>query len=374
MTYGVKHRFVEVALKGVGAQKLHRQSGRANERTQNPAELTAEEQVSSEPGEKDFVRDAFAAAQRLQQTKQPEVGRRSSEGDDNDLCELDKIVGRPRDLRLAGERRRVPDDEEHDGRKRTEDHRRNREAHQHEHERLAKAEVQPKQRREHAVEQRIAESGRQNDEREFQEVVAGLKRRAPVAHRRAIQTRAGENNSGIPEHTARFPARRPLLERLRVAAEQHGDLPNLEVGRRSAHRICSSRDSSSRRAQSACRATSTTGYAINASATLNSGQLKPTGNMVRSASVPWFAARRASLMKTNNASVAPAPPSARDFQLEPKAEECSNCVTKVPHKIIRKAMLIGAQTGPHQGSGMRNRMSQFDSDRGHQPVMTRRKT
>src|SRR5437879_2534895 len=126
MTYGMKHRFVEVALKGVGAQKLHRQSGRANERTQNPAELTAEEQVSGKPGEKNLVRDALAAAQRLQQTKQTEVGRRSSKGDDDDLRELDKIVGRPGDLRLAGERRCVPDDEEHDGRKRPEDHRRDR--------------------------------------------------------------------------------------------------------------------------------------------------------------------------------------------------------------------------------------------------------
>src|SRR5947207_6937719 len=286
MAYGLKDRFVEVALKGVGAQKLHRQSGRANERTQNPAELAAEKQVSGEPGEKNFARNALAAAQRLQQTKQSDVGRRSSEGDDGDLCELHKIVSCPRNLRLAGERRRVPDDEEHDRRKRTEDRRRDGEAHQHEHEGLSKAEVKTKQRREHAVEECIAESGRQNDEREFQEVVAGLKRRAPVAHRRAIHTCADKNNSGIPEHTARFPARRPVLERLRVAAEQHGDLPNLESGRGRAHGIWSSRVSSSRRAQTTCRATSTTGHAMNASATLNSGQLKPPGNMVRSASVP----------------------------------------------------------------------------------------
>src|SRR5207245_8828263 len=107
MTYGVKHRFVEVALKGVGAQKLHRQSGRANERTQNPAELTAEEQVSGKPGEKNLVRDALAAAQRLQQTKQTELGRRASKGDDDDLRELDKIGGSRGALGRAAERRRV---------------------------------------------------------------------------------------------------------------------------------------------------------------------------------------------------------------------------------------------------------------------------
>src|SRR5207302_11422121 len=98
------------------------------------------------------------------------------------------------------------------------------------------------------------------------------------------------------------------------------------------------------------------------------------GNMVRSASVPWFAVRMASAMNTNNASATPTPPGARDFQSEPEeAEERSNCVTKVPHKIMRKAMLIGAQTGPHHGSGMRNRMSQLSSDVG-QPAIIRRKT
>ena len=51
----------------------------------------------------------------------------------------------------------------------------------------------------------------------------------------------------------------------------------------------------------------------------------------------------------------------------------SDWLTRVPKTIIKAAIAVGAQTGPHQGSGMRKRMSQFDSDRG-QPVMTRRKT
>ena len=146
----------------------------------DPVELVAEWAQPDTDAISAAFRNALAAAQRPQQTKQSDVGRSSSEGDEGDLCELDKIVGRPWNLRLAGERRRVPDDEEHDRRKRTEDRRRDGEAHQHEHEGLSKAEVKTKQRREHAVEERIAESGRQNGEREFQEVVAGLKRRAPV--------------------------------------------------------------------------------------------------------------------------------------------------------------------------------------------------
>src|SRR5438477_9900183 len=51
----------------------------------------------------------------------------------------------------------------------------------------------------------------------------------------------------------------------------------------------------------------------------------------------------------------------------------SHWLTTVPKTIIRKAIVIGAQTGPHHGSGMRNRMSQSRSDLG-KPVRARRKT
>ena len=45
----------------------------------------------------------------------------------------------------------------------------------------------------------------------------------------------------------------------------------------------------------------------------------------------------------------------------------------VPQTIIKTAIETGASTGPHHGSGSRNRTSQSNSDRG-QPHMTRRKT
>ena len=48
-------------------------------------------------------------------------------------------------------------------------------------------------------------------------------------------------------------------------------------------------------------------------------------------------------------------------------------LTMVPQTIIRTAIETGASTGPHQGSGRRNRTSQSNSDRG-QPHITRRKT
>ncbi len=48
-------------------------------------------------------------------------------------------------------------------------------------------------------------------------------------------------------------------------------------------------------------------------------------------------------------------------------------VTSVPHTIMSSAMLTGAITGPHQGSGSRKRMSQSNSDAG-QPDISFRNT
>src|SRR5438105_11140027 len=57
-----EHRLVEVALKGVGPDELHRQSGRTDQRPQDPAEVAAEKQIAGEPGEEDLARNAVAAA------------------------------------------------------------------------------------------------------------------------------------------------------------------------------------------------------------------------------------------------------------------------------------------------------------------------
>src|SRR5437667_2374442 len=236
MADGAKDRLVEIALKSIRPEKFDRQSGRPNERPKNPAQLAAKKQIAHEPGTEHFARDTVAATQGPQQTKQPQVRRYASEGDDDDLRELHKIVSRPGNLRLPGERRCVPDNEKGDGRERTEDCRRDREAHQHEHKRLPKPEVESEQWREHAVDERIAEGGSENDEREFEEVVAGLNWRSPVAHRRAIQPRACEDHQGVSAQSGCFPTRRPIFECVWTAAEQYRNLSNLKIGSGGAHR------------------------------------------------------------------------------------------------------------------------------------------
>ena len=118
MANGAKDRFIEVALKRVGPDKFNRQNRRADERTQNPAKLAAKKQIADQPGEQDFAGDAAAVAERVQQAKQPHVCSHAGEGDDNDLRELNKVVGRHGDMRLARERGRVPDPDEPDARRR----------------------------------------------------------------------------------------------------------------------------------------------------------------------------------------------------------------------------------------------------------------
>ena len=41
------------------------------------------------------------------------------------------------------------------------------------------------------------------------------------------------------------------------------------------------------------------------------------------------------------------------------------CVMAEPVITIKTAMLTGASTGPHQGSGIRKRISQSDNETGH---------
>src|SRR6185437_15283126 len=49
MTDSAKNCLVEVAFKGVRTEELNRQSRRADERTQNPAELATEKQIARKP-------------------------------------------------------------------------------------------------------------------------------------------------------------------------------------------------------------------------------------------------------------------------------------------------------------------------------------
>jgi len=76
-------------------------------------------------------------------------------------------------------------------------------------------------------------------------------------------------------------------------------------------------------------------------------------------------------MKTAGASMIPTPASAHAQRAT--VVSSPDCVASVPHTIITSAILTGASTGPHHGSGSRKRMSQSSSVLG-QPEMRRRKT
>ena len=106
-------------------------------------------------------------------------------------------------------------------------------------------------------------------------------------------------------------------------------------------------------------------------ANYNSGQLKVVGCTRKTASRPCGNARHASIMKTASATTIPAHASVHVHRvLTPSS--APDRVASVPHTIITSAMVTGASTGPHHGSGSRNRMSQSSSVRGH-PEMRRRK-
>src|SRR5258706_9478216 len=116
----------------------------------------------------------------------------------------------------------------------------------------------------------------------------------------------------------------------------------------------------------------TIGAAIRQSATQNSGQLNQTGNNFRKLFTPCPATPIASAINKYKASITPTKFSAHPFQAENPGSVMFQPLASVPHKIISSAMLTGANTGPHHGSGNRNKMSQSSNDRG-QPQMTFRK-
>jgi len=91
----------------------------------------------------------------------------------------------------------------------------------------------------------------------------------------------------------------------------------------------------------------------------NIDQLNRVGKTVRIASTPPFAARIASAMKTYNAISEPNTAISIDQRLGINGMLGSSiCATSVPPIIINAAIDTGAMTGPHQGNGNRNKMSQ----------------
>src|SRR2546426_2991612 len=123
-----------------------------------------------------------------------------------------------------------------------------------------------------------------------------------------------------------------------------------------------------------CRHRSTIGTASNSQATTNTGQLNWVGSTWATASAPPPAAPMASAMNTYSASATPTrfAPHAQGPGQSARSGR-SNRLTNVPPRTISTAMLTGASTGPHHGSGSRNRMSQSTSERG-QPLSGTRKT
>ena len=80
--------------------------------------------------------------------------------------------------------------------------------------------VQTEQRREHAVEQRVASHREQNDERKFDRHVKRLLRVAPPAHRRAVKSRAQHDHADVQPESPGAPLLRPGRDRFQFAAQQ----------------------------------------------------------------------------------------------------------------------------------------------------------
>ena len=126
--------------------------------------------------------------------------------------------------------RQVPHQKEDDGAERAQDGGGNGEAHQDGEQRLAEAEVQAQQRGQHAVEQRVAQRGEQDDEWELECDVARLPRRAPATHRRAIRARASQDHCQTKPRPPGVPLFQPAADRLHFAAQEDRHLAKVKAG------------------------------------------------------------------------------------------------------------------------------------------------
>jgi len=154
--------------------------------------------------------------------KQTRIACYAGESNDGDVRELDEVVSR-RGSRCRRNRRGVPNHERQQRAERAENGRRNDKAHQNGGERLAEREVQAQQRREHGVEQRIAASGKQDDEREFDGREKRLLRVAPPAHRRAVKSRAQNDDGDVQHEPLRAPTFAPRGDCFRFTAQERGE-------------------------------------------------------------------------------------------------------------------------------------------------------
>ena len=218
---GVENGFVKIALEGVGAQKLNRQGGRADEWSQDPRKLSSKKKIPRQPREKNTNGHVAPFAEVMQQLQQSQIGGDAGEGDDEHEREQDRAVRTGGFPGVRRHRREIPHHESDDGSERPENGTRDGEAHKNREKRLAEGNVEPQQRREHRVKQGVAGGGEQNDEREFDGGVQRLLGRAPPAHRRAVKPGAEDDNGEVQENSPRVPLRAPGFERMDFAAQEH---------------------------------------------------------------------------------------------------------------------------------------------------------
>src|SRR6267142_3810624 len=116
------------------------------------------------------------------------------------------------------------------------------------------------------------------------------------------------------------------------------------------------------------------GAAISNNDTQNSGQLNDCGKTLRRASTPPFATLIESAMNRYSTTITPQKFRAHAFHSEPlRARSMRQLLTTVPHSTMSNAIETGASTGPHHGSGSKNKMSQSSNECGH-PHITFRNT
>src|SRR5438477_13080922 len=120
--------FVEISTKRIIAEKLHSQTGRADEGPQIPRELRPEKKIAAEPTKQNRTGCRVAASHSSQQVEQPPIRRDPGEGNGEDMREQYHAVSDDRVCR--SKRRRIVENKERDRTERAENQGRDRETHQ----------------------------------------------------------------------------------------------------------------------------------------------------------------------------------------------------------------------------------------------------
>jgi hypothetical protein len=191
MPQGTADGFEEISAQWVGPKKLDDKSRAANEGPQHPGQLTTKEKVAAQPAEQRAPGHATVAG-RFKQGEQAAIPDGARAGDQGDMSEQDDAV--TNDRRLSSERRCVPEKEKRNRRQRPEEKSGYGETAQDSQRGLTKGEAGAEKLPQHAIEQSIATTGEENEERELHCREKGLERRTPEADRRAISASAQQNN------------------------------------------------------------------------------------------------------------------------------------------------------------------------------------